>query len=162
LKSCAKTGRHKKTFSGVYLFSFVFLTTEKLNTGVTSFDDGLMKKWVHRALVLSILTILFAVGKASAQDAGMSDVEVTGGREAAADADKVVFSPGESEVRYVPKASGVASIRDSTAVDPMKPSLQKVTPKAAPKEAKPKDDSVLTFNFLYYIIQKYKLQDIID
>ena len=30
------------------------------------------------------------------------------------------------------------------------------------KEEKPKDESVLTFNFLYYIIQKYKLQDIID
>jgi hypothetical protein len=30
------------------------------------------------------------------------------------------------------------------------------------KEEKSDDDSVLSFNFLYYIFQKYKLQDIVD
>lgn len=121
-----------------------------------------MKKWIHRVLVLSLLTVLFAIGKASAQDAGMSDAEVAGDREATVDADKVIFSPGESDVRYVPKASGIASVRDSVAVNAVNPSIPKAGPKVVQKQEKPKDDSVLTFNFLYYIIQKYKLQDIID
>jgi hypothetical protein len=121
-----------------------------------------MKKWIYRVLVLSILTVLFVTGKASAQDAGMSETEVTGARETTSDADKAVFSPGESEVRYVPKASGVAFVRDSASATAVNPAILKAAPKATEKEDKPKDDSVLTFNFLYYIIQKYKLQDIID
>jgi hypothetical protein len=121
-----------------------------------------MKKWIYRILVLSFLTLLFATGKALAQDAGMSETEVTSDRETPTDADKTVFSPGESEVRYVPKASGIVSVRDSASVTAVNPAILKAAPKATEKEDKPKDDSVLTFNFLYYIIQKYKLQDIID
>ncbi len=124
-----------------------------------------MKNWVHRFLVLTTLTILFAAGKVSAQDAGMSDAGVTAGDRESGDADKVVFSPGETEVKYIPKASGITSTaKDSVAVRTENPPVQKITPKALQKEDKqpPKDDSILTFNFLYYIIQKYKLQDIID
>jgi hypothetical protein len=119
-----------------------------------------MKKWIYRGLVLSAFTVLLAVGKGVAQNAGMSDTEVTRGSESV-DGDKMVFSPGESEVRYIPKASGVATVKDSVAVfTPVVPKSGQS--KAVQKEEKPKDESVLTFNFLYYIIQKYKLQDIID
>jgi hypothetical protein len=40
----------------------------------------------------------------------------------------------------------------------------RIEPTAKPAEKQPakEDDSILTFNFLYYIIQKYKLQDIVD
>ena len=45
----------------------------------------------------------------------------------------------------------------------MQRAAQKPADKAADKQnSKSKDDSILTFNFLYYIIQKYKLQDVID
>jgi hypothetical protein len=120
-----------------------------------------MKKWIYRGLVLSAFTVLLAVGKGFAQDAGMSDTEVARSTENV-DGDKMVFSPGESEVRYIPKAPGVATVKDSVAV--FTPAVQKGESPKAPtqKEDKPKDESVLTFNFLYYIIQKYKLQDIID
>lgn len=150
----------KKLFSGAILFYFVFLTTGKLNTGARSLD-ALMKKWIYRGLVFSAFTVLLAVGKVAAQDAGMSDTEVARGTENV-DPDKMVFSPGESDVRFIPKASGVATVKDSVAV--LNPVVPKAGPPKAPtqKEEKPKDDSVLTFNFLYYIIQKYKLQDIID
>lgn len=119
-----------------------------------------MKKSIQKGFLLSALMIFLALGKVAAQDAGMSDTEVARSTETV-DADKMVFSPGETEVRYVPKASHPAPESDSVAT--LRPILQKpVPPKALQKEEKPKDESVLTFNFLYYIIQKYKLQDIID
>ncbi|HEX8040477.1 MAG TPA: hypothetical protein VF490_15065 [Chryseosolibacter sp.] len=122
-----------------------------------------MKKLVHRILVLSALTILFAVGAASAQDAGMSDKGVAADEHESTDADKAVFSPGESEVKYIPKAPAVRTAADSVTARAVVPAAQKISPKTVQKDEKPpKDDSILTFNFLYYIIQKYKLQDIID
>lgn len=122
-----------------------------------------MKKLVHRILVLSTLTVLLAVGTASAQDAGMSDKGVATDERESADAEKAVFSPGESEVKYIPKAPAVTIAADSVTARAVIPAAQKISPKAIQKDEKPpKDDSILTFNFLYYIIQKYKLQDIID
>lgn len=92
----------------------------------------------------------------------MSDKGVAAEDRESADADKAVFSPGESEVKYIPKAPAVAGAADSIALRTMTP-VQKISPKSVQKDEKPpKDDSILTFNFLYYIIQKYKLQDIID
>ena len=36
------------------------------------------------------------------------------------------------------------------------------TENTKPESKQSADDSILSFNFLYYIIQKYKLQDIVD
>ena len=36
------------------------------------------------------------------------------------------------------------------------------TNKSSARQSEDEDDSVLSFNFLYYIIRKYKLQDIMD
>jgi len=41
-------------------------------------------------------------------------------------------------------------------------SEHKTTDKAEKNENEEKDDSVLSFNFLYYIFQKFKLSDIVD
>ena len=59
--------------------------------------------------------------------------------------------------------------RDSSSV---RVSAQRLKPVQDPKDQKaenkpqgqsgPEDDSILSFNFLYYIIQKFKLQDIIE
>lgn len=89
----------------------------------------------------------------------MSDVEITD-----ASRGKASFTPGE-DLRYVPRTVGISAPSDSLALQiqdfPMQRAAQKPAEKSADKNAK-KDDSILTFNFLYYIIQKYKLQDIID
>ena len=45
---------------------------------------------------------------------------------------------------------------------PMQQATMKAPEQSEKQSEKQKDDSILTFNFLYYIIQKYKLQDIID
>lgn len=45
--------------------------------------------------------------------------------------------------------------RDSVIASPGKP-------KAGKKSADKKEDDALSFNFLYYIIQKYKISDIVD
>lgn len=39
---------------------------------------------------------------------------------------------------------------------------ENTTTKQEKQEKKNQDDSILSFNFLYYIFQKYKLQDIVD
>lgn len=92
----------------------------------------------------------------------MSDLEmvVQGGT---AD-EKGNFIPGE-EPQYTPRTFGFVMAKDSIALQmhdfPMR-GVQKPFEKADKQNTKPKDDSILTFNFLYYIIQKYKLQDVID
>ena len=124
-----------------------------------------MKNWRKYFLFLTALVFFCAAGSAYAQDAGMSDVEIVAENDGV-EGEKVVYSPGE-DVRYIPRAPGVTAGKDSIALHihdfPMQQATLKTSEKSNEKQpAKPKDDSILTFNFLYYIIQKYKLQDIID
>lgn len=124
-----------------------------------------MKSWSQQIFFLTALLLSLASMPAVAQDAGMSDVEIID--DATAGDERVVFTPGE-DLRYVPAAgTGMLMARDSIALQihdfPMQRAAQKPADKAADKQnSKSKDDSILTFNFLYYIIQKYKLQDVID
>ena len=96
-----------------------------------------------------------------AQDAGMSDVEIVD-ESYVVDNEKMLYAPGEAEVRYIPKAASPV-MKDSSAVQVMEARAPEAVTGAAKKQpTKQEDESILTFNFLYYIIQKYKLQDIID
>jgi hypothetical protein len=56
--------------------------------------------------------------------------------------------------------------KDSVRVSPVLPGRLKPEQAAKPADKQPapkqEDESILSFNFLYYIIQKYKLQDIVD
>jgi hypothetical protein len=122
-----------------------------------------MRISLYHTYLLATFAIFAVPGTVMAQDAGMSDVEVVDYREA--DGEKILSSPGgEGEVRYIPKASSIR--RDSVSVQAMEGPSQKpkIDPAAKPAGKQPakEDDSILTFNFLYYIIQKYKLQDIVD
>jgi len=122
-----------------------------------------MKRW---APYIIFSFILLCTGSVLAQDAGMSDTEIVNERDPA-DGEKLVITPGDMDARYIPRASGVYAPSDSIALHaidfPMQQAAQKPADKSGEKQnARPKDDSILTFNFLYYIIQKYKLQDIID
>jgi hypothetical protein len=124
-----------------------------------------MKARIRRILFFSTILFFTVVGAAVAQDAGMSDVDVVDDRDHS-DSEKIIYAPGEAEVKFIPKAS--ARIARDSAATHMSQTPQpkhKVEPGAKPTDkqpAKSEDDSILTFNFLYYIIQKYKIQDIID
>lgn len=142
-------------------FYFVFFRIEKLNTGISSFLMQIVKIWGQQVLVVAMLLLMCSAGSALAQDAGMSDIEIPNNR-IDMSAEKVVFVPGE-EIKYVPHASTASASKDSLALHIQDFPMQRAAQRPAEKqEAKSKDDSILTFNFLYYIIQKYKLQDIID
>jgi len=76
-----------------------------------------------------------------------------------------INSPGESSDRHR-KFQSTSPVKDSatitqktTAPRASKPSSEIIKPEVKPSSG---DDSILSFNFLYYIIQKYKLQDIVD
>lgn len=117
-----------------------------------------MKSCVKRVFFLSVILVLCATASALAQHAGMSDKDVAG------TATEKVSAPGE-DVRFVPQASGVYAPTDSIALQPLDfpmKAAQRPAEKSNEKQPGKKDDSILTYNFLYYIIQKYKLQDIID
>lgn len=133
------------------------------------FSERFMKIKLHHIFFLTILATFAVAGNVWAQDAGMSDVEILDERDRI-DSEKMLYSPGEAEVRYIPKATTASVSKDSAAavLVVVSPSVRETRTESPPAKgnekqpAKPKDDSILTFNFLYYIIQKYKLQDIID
>jgi hypothetical protein len=119
------------------------------------------------------MALLALVNRAMAQDSGphegMTDVELNDADKDHLDREKIIYSPGEASVKYIPKSNAP---KDSliTPSQPAAPSKVKVeksapTPKSTvQKQSKnqEQDESILSFNFLYYIIQKYKLQDIVD
>jgi hypothetical protein len=54
--------------------------------------------------------------------------------------------------------------RDSVYLQQHSPAIQKAsdTARSGSEASKDEDDDVLSFNFLYYIIQKFKMSDIVD
>lgn len=113
---------------------------------------------------ITTLLLCWISSSAWSQEAGMSDIEISTSQED--QRSSAVYVPGE-EMKYIPRATGVAASSDSVMLQlqdfPMQRAAQRPAERTTDKQsAKQKDDSILTFNFLYYIIQKYKLQDIID
>jgi hypothetical protein len=126
-----------------------------------------------------IATIIFfatAGFAAQAQENAQVEFEITESERERYEREKVMFSPGgEGEARYVaprtqPTGSSSGAPKDSIATATKQPPaavtpVRKVVPGKNPiKQLPPKqeDDAILSFNFLYYIIQKYKLQQIIE
>lgn len=114
---------------------------------------------------------LLASEFAKAQDSGFPDSEIIDPEKDRAERDKIIYSPGESDVRYYSKSANIIPEKDSAEIAGPPPVLvpkfkaEKPTPTLKPtveKQSKNQDDSILSFNFLYYIIEKYKLQDIVD
>jgi len=75
-----------------------------------------------------------------------------------------IYSPVE-QIEYH-KSPSSSLIKDSAAFATktitQQRTIKPATENAKPESKQPADDSILSFNFLYYIIQKYKLQDIVD
>lgn len=131
-----------------------------------------MKIKLHHIVITACLASAAFVNNAFGQDAGMTDIELP-----ETDRDRMLYSPGgEGEVRPKVPATVSSTVKDTlattTRITPapaatrVKPEAPAVKPadKSADKQVPSKEDtdSILTFNFLYYIIQKYKLQDIVD
>ncbi len=141
-----------------------------------------------RALYVVTITLLgcFVQLNGFAQGTGYVDVQLPDPDKY--ELEKVMSSPGESDSKYVYKpnpnpvtkdslavssgthnsthhaASNVSRVRmEKTGPPAIKETVQKQSKnqEETPK-AKTDDDSIMSFNFLYYIIEKYKLQDIVD
>lgn len=115
-------------------------------------------------LFLISCVLCASVQSAYAQEVGSPSFEaydLEPGRE------RLLLTAGEPSTDPVKPSAEVKSeiktTKDSLAKLPaVKPEIAK--PDASKPESKPQetDDSILSFNFLYYLIEKYKLQDIID
>jgi hypothetical protein len=151
-----------------------------------------MKTKLHHILLSACIASLAIVSSSYAQEHGSSDYEVVDSEHEKAERDKILYSPGEGETRYVvptktfntpttqPQAGKDASkeaaaketlkeadlkagpaMNGKVKAEPAGTHLAKSTEKQATQPKANDDGTILSFNFLYYIIQKYKLQDII-
>lgn len=106
-----------------------------------------MKNRLAPTTILFILAI-FSFGYAYSQDDRMPDLD-SGMKETRQDAGTEILPEGETKI-----IRPVVAQRDSIQVKP--------TPKKADGKGKSEDTSVLSFNFLYYLIERFKLSDIVD
>lgn len=125
-----------------------------------------MKIKLHRGLLILCLANFSPAGIYCAQAQEGSYSIPDSYEEAEAERDRVIYSPGEtdppsnSKVQIsVPQDSVVARSAGVSADDTPRESLKKSSKSPASSQ---EDDSVLSFNFLYYLFEKYKLQDIVD
>jgi hypothetical protein len=120
-------------------------------------QPGLIMNKNQLLLFAFVLLLFMGAGSfmTSAQDAGSPSFEAY----EKDPAERVFFSPGDSST--LTRSSKKDSVLTSL---PVKRNVYKPAP-VVPKEKaseNPNDNSVLSFNFLYYLIQKYKMQDIVD
>lgn len=79
--------------------------------------------------------------------------------------EKMMYSPGELDPVFKKSQGSGVIAKDSASVKPVLRTNKVQTPdssKAPVKRPSQDDDSILSFNFLYYIFQKYKMQDMVD
>ena len=120
-------------------------------------------KFHHVLLILFLVTVTPAgILSVQAQDASYPLLEADDA-DADREREKIMYSPGEADPLLNNKVHVLTS-RDSiaTRAGAMRP--VKSQAEAAKNSAKPsqEDDSILSFNFLYYLFEKYKLQGMVD
>lgn len=74
-----------------------------------------------------------------------------------------MYNPGELDPAF--QKAQTATMKDSLGFKPTTRASKVHTPdggKSPVKKPSQEDDSILSFNFLYYMFQKYKMQDIVD
>ena len=83
----------------------------------------------------------------------------------------VVDMDGDSDNKVLTPVTKSTTSKDSSAVKFSQPAQRTIGKsnqeaskenKTTPQQAQSGDDSILSFNFIYYIIQRFKLQDIIE
>ncbi len=125
-----------------------------------------MRTLLHCTRFIVLLVILLPVGVFSvqAQEANYPVFDNNDSEDGDIEREKVMYSPGEGETQlnsrvYVSPGKDTSSTRPLT-IRASKP--QSEVKKSASKPTAPEDDSILSFNFLYYMFEKYKWQDIVD
>ena len=126
-----------------------------------------MKITAFKVFLYSMLALFCtAWGTVCAQESGSPSFELYE-TELFTPAEKNLSTPGESVDPIKPNTNPATPVKnDSSSVRYPSQSL----PKSAPIVKQPveesqeseEDDSILSFNFLYYLIERYKLQDIVD
>ena len=120
-------------------------------------------------LVIVILTML---SPAYGQDAYEPEPSVIETEIIRIDGDRILTTPGE-DPHYTPKSKVSPKIVKDSATSTLpavvgqsnKVKIEKHTPApkaTVQKHSKEEDESIMSFHFLYYMIQKYKLQDIVE
>jgi hypothetical protein len=131
---------------------YYFSETKNIITAFAK-QPGLIMEKKHSCLIGLFILIILSMGSinAVAQEAGSPSFEA--------------YEKDPSERVFYTHGDSLESTqrKDTAAVRmPLKRNVYKPAP-AAPKEKTSGDDnSILSFNFLYYLIQKYKMQDIVD
>lgn len=114
------------------------------------------------ALFLAVLTPAGVHGL-QAQDASYP-LQESYDMEAEKEREKIIYTPGETEALLNSKVHAAAP-KDSLSFRQNSIRVIKTQAEAPKNSAKPssqEDDSILSFNFLYYLFEKYKMQDIVD
>lgn len=154
----------KSFLSGEYGFILYFSVTKQ--TLAISHLPSLMKLQFRYILILTCLLSVAFIPAASGQETEEQEFEIP-----EVDREKMLYSPGgegENRNKLSPPVSNPLKDSIVTTRTPLTLPIrgkQEQAPKATDKQLAPKDedpDSILSFNFLYYIIEKYKLQDIVD
>jgi hypothetical protein len=109
----------------------------------------------HHITFLLLIVLSLVASETFSQDTGSPSFEAYD----RGPLEGVIFNLGDT-------VESRAQLRDSLAINNKlqrnvyKPSS--VVPKEKNKSEESNDNSILSFNFLYYLIQKYKMQDIVD
>lgn len=121
----------------------------------------IMKNKGHQILLTIFLAFMASVivQSARAQDASYPAIE-TVDSEIEYLRERVIYG-GEGDPMVNNKIHVPVAPRDSAVVRPAK-TVKADAPKQTAKPASQEDDSILSFNFLYYIFEKYKMQDVVD
>ena len=128
-----------------------------------------MKLNIHNTLVAFAFNLVASAAFSAvyAQDAQFPTIEHFAIDSAFLEKEKISLT-GEPEpkvtIAKIPKDSATVVNKNSPRVTPKVTDSAKTSAKheTEVKGEENGDDSVLSFNFLYYIFQKYKLQDIVD
>ncbi|MEO7992128.1 MAG: hypothetical protein ABI663_21430 [Chryseolinea sp.] len=119
-----------------------------------------MKPKLIRILFAFSLVVfsLVSVGQSYAQDAGPADAYENDDEKDREPIYSEQFDQHHKAQTPALLKDSAASIQKVITQRPAKPAVENTKPESKQSS----DDSILSFNFLYYIIQKYKLQDIVD
>jgi hypothetical protein len=126
-----------------------------------------MRMKFHQILFVLLVCLIssFGVEEAYGQEASFPGTE-TEDPELYKERYKSMAAPGELDPAFrKTQTTATTSLKDSVTFKPALKATKTQIPdgsKQPPKRPSQEDDSILSFNFLYYIFQKYKLQDVVE